>query len=68
MIVGMTKAQFKERWDSDDNGEGITFGDIAECAVEWGLYRRPKICPMQEVTDCVLKEAGVALIERDGGQ
>lgn len=35
----MTKAQFKKRWDSNEDGGGITFDDIARCAVEWGLVQ-----------------------------
>ena len=37
----MTKEEFKKRWESNDNGGGITFDDIANCAVAWGLYRTP---------------------------
>lgn len=55
----MTKKQFKKRWDSDGNGGGITFDDVAECAVAWGLFSRPKIHSMQVVLDAVLKAAKV---------
>lgn len=30
----MTKAQFKKRWDSNEDGGGITFDDIAQCAID----------------------------------
>lgn len=55
----MTKDEFKRRWESGDDGGGITFDDIADCAVEWGLFRHPKCCDINEVADAVLKAAGV---------
>lgn len=54
----MTKEEFKKRWESDDDGGGITFDDIADCAKEWKLYLRPKIHNMSIVADTVLKAAG----------
>ena len=38
----MTREEFKRRWESDDSGDGITFDDIAECAIAWGLFRTPR--------------------------
>lgn len=35
----MTKAQFKKYWDSNEDGGGITFDDIAQCAADWGWCR-----------------------------
>lgn len=35
----MTKAEFKRRWESDPDGGGITFDDIADCAVARGGSR-----------------------------
>ena len=37
----MTKATFKKKWDKEDSD--ITFDDIAQCAIEWELYKSPKI-------------------------
>lgn len=54
----MTKAEFKIRWESNDDGGGITFDDIAKCAVEWGINSRPKISPISKVVYAVLKAAG----------
>lgn len=54
----MTREEFRERWDGDANGGGITNNDVADCAVAWGLYTTPRICPMDEVKAAVLKEAG----------
>ena len=54
----MTKDEFKKRWESNDNGGGITFNDIAECAVAWGVCSKPKVRPMDEVRYLVLKAAG----------
>jgi hypothetical protein len=55
----MTRAEFKARWESDDDGGGITFDDIATCAVSWGLYARPKVQPIETVMRAVLNAAGV---------
>ncbi len=53
----MTKKEFKTRWESNDEGGGITYDDIAECAVKWGIYSRPRICDINEVQYAVLKAA-----------
>ena len=53
----MTKEEFKKRWESDENGGGITFGDIANCAIEWGISRRPKTRPIDKIRYLVLKAA-----------
>ena len=53
----MTKEEFKKRWDSDDNGGGITFNDIADCAQAWGLFEVPRIHDINKVTNAVIKEA-----------
>jgi hypothetical protein len=55
----MKKEEFKQLWESDSNGGGITFDDIAKCAKDWGLYQKPKICPISEVLYAVLKESNV---------
>lgn len=55
----MTKKQFKERWESDEDGGGITFDDIADCAKSWGICAKPRINPIEKVTDEVLTAAGV---------
>lgn len=57
--MALTKAEFKQRWDSGDDGGGITGDDIAECAVAWGLYSKPRIKPMTEVIARVCAAAGV---------
>jgi hypothetical protein len=54
----MTKEEFKQRWESNDNGGGITFDDIADCAVAWGLYRTPKTSRIDVVRYRVLCAAG----------
>lgn len=53
----MTKEEFKKRWDSNDEGGGITFDDIAECAKEWGIDRTPRIHDINKVTEKVLAAA-----------
>lgn len=42
----MTKEKFKKRWESNDNGGGITYEDIAKCAIKWGISinQKPMIC------------------------
>ena len=53
----MTKEEFKIRWESSDDGGGITFDDIANCAIKWGINSRPKISPIDKVFYAVLKAA-----------
>jgi hypothetical protein len=55
----MDKQEFKARWESNENGGGITFGDIAECAIEWGISSRPRTMQMDKVQYKVLKSADV---------
>jgi len=54
----MEKNEFKTRWESDEHGDGITFDDIAECAVKWGIARTPRIMQICHVRYLVLKAAG----------
>ena len=51
-----TKEKFKKTWEDDMTP--ITYDDIADCAKAWGLYDKPKICPINEVADAVVKTAG----------
>lgn len=53
----MTKEEFKIRWESSEDGGGITFNDIAQCAVKWGINSRPKTSDMNKVFYAVLKAA-----------
>ena len=55
----MTKQEFKRRWELDETGDGITYDDIADCAVAWGLYGKPKVHPIDVVKHAVLIAAGV---------
>ena len=54
----MTKAEFAERWDKDDEGDGITGDEICDCAEAWGLFATPRIHPMNEVMAAVVKASG----------
>jgi hypothetical protein len=56
----MNKQEFKQRWESNEEGGGITYDDIAECAKAWGLVSNPRACSMDTVTKLVLKAAEVA--------
>lgn len=58
-MPNMTKEEFKTRWESNDNGGGICYGDIADCAVAWGISRTPKTRRMDVIRYQVLKSAGV---------
>jgi len=55
----MTKEEFKRRWELDDRGDGITYEDIANCAIEWGLCAVPRIRPLDSIRKMVLEAAGV---------
>lgn len=55
----MTKEEFRRRWNKDDNGDGITNDDCADCYVCWGLGAHPRTRPIAEVVDAVCKAAGV---------
>lgn len=54
----MTKEEFRRRWDGSPDGGGITFDDIAECAIEWGLFSRPRVYRMEVVANAVTLAAG----------
>ena len=53
----MTKEEFKQRWESSSRGGGITFNDIANCAVSWGLFKFPRTSQIDLVRYKVLKAA-----------
>lgn len=59
----MTKELFKKRWDSNGNGGGITFDDIADCAISWGITSSPRTCKMDQIVYKVLKAADVSDVE-----
>ncbi len=54
-----TKEDFKRLWEANEHGSGITFDDIAECAVAWGISSHPRTRPIDEITYKVLKAAQV---------
>lgn len=54
----MTKQEFKQRWESDDGGGGITYDDIADCAKNWGIASAPRTMNIYKVCYMVLKSAG----------
>ena len=53
----MTKEEFKKLWEANNEGSGITFEDIANAAVRWGVCRTPRIRPMEQIRYLVLKSA-----------
>lgn len=53
----MTRDEFKTRWESNDNGGGITFNDIANAAIAWGIASKPRIMPVNLIRYLVLKAA-----------
>lgn len=52
-----TREKFKELWEANSAGSGITFDDIAECAIAWGISSHPRTRPIDEITYKVLKAA-----------
>jgi len=54
-----TKEKFKELWEANSCGSGITSDDIADCAVAWGISYNPRLGPIKEITYKVLKAAQV---------
>jgi hypothetical protein len=55
----MTKAEFRQRWESGPDGGGITNDDCADCAKAWGLFDTPRIHELSKVVDAVVKAACV---------
>lgn len=49
-----TKEEFKKLWEANEEGSGITFEDIADCAKNWGLFSMPKCCHIHLVRYKVL--------------
>ena len=64
----MNKKEFKALWESDDEGGGITFDDIADCAKAWGLAATPRTCPIEHIRYKVLKAAGTVDAEAFKGE
>ena len=56
--MALTKEQFKELWESNDEGGGITFKDITDCAKAWGISDRPTIKSIDSILNQVLLVAG----------
>ena len=56
----MTKEEFARRWDSDEDGGGITYDDIADCAVAWGITSSPRTQPVDDIARKVVKASGAA--------
>lgn len=54
----MTRAEFARRWDSGDDGGGITGDDVAECAKAWGLCAYPRTTPFDRVLRMVVLASG----------
>lgn len=59
----MSKEEFKRRWELNDEGDGITLDEVADCAVKWNLYSTPKTKPVNEVIAAVLSAAGVTQLD-----
>lgn len=52
-----TKEDFKRLWEANSAGSGITYDDIADCAVAWGISYNPRLGPINEIKYRVLKAA-----------
>lgn len=57
MSRNLTKQEFKDNWNSDKCD--ITFEDIADCAIDWGITKHPKTMPIFKVGNMVLAAAGL---------
>lgn len=55
--MALSKEEFKKKWETE-NGGGITFDDIANCAIAWDITRSPYTYPMFELSNRVLISAG----------
>lgn len=64
-MTAMTRRQFKTRWESGEDGGGITYDDIAECAIAWGLTGTPRAQSLNRVRDMVLEAAGIQEVENE---
>ena len=53
----MTKEEFKKKWDSNENGGGITNNDVAQCCIDWGLCSSPYTYPINEIIRLVTSYA-----------
>ena len=56
--TAITKEQFKTRWESDVSGGGISFDDVARCAIAWGVTSQPYTQEIFKVRYQVLLAAG----------
>ena len=54
----MTREEFKARWDSNTQRGGITYNDIAECAIAWGINSYPRTAPIDLIKKLVVKASG----------
>lgn len=54
-----TKEKFKELWEANSTKSGITYDDIADCAVAWGILEYSRTRPIDYIKYRVLKAAGV---------
>lgn len=59
----MTKREFKERWESDDIDDGITFEEVANCSRDWGIISHPETVKRDVVLYLVLREAEIPDLE-----
>jgi len=56
----MTQKEFKERWESGDDGGGINNQEVAQCAIDWGVSSRPYTRSIDSILYQVLKAAEVS--------
>ena len=57
--MAYTKEEFKKLWESDEDGGGITYDDIVDCAKEWGVSQTPRTQQLQRIVYQVCLAAGV---------
>jgi hypothetical protein len=55
----VSKEEFKARWESGEDGGGITYDDLADCYARWGLGENPRTKSLSAIRRAVLKAAEV---------
>ena len=54
--MAMTKEEFKKKWESSE-GEAISFQELTECAVSWGIVNKNNMPPIWDYQYKVLEAA-----------
>ena len=58
-----TKEEFKSLWELNEDGGGITWDDIADCSVAWGITKMPRCISPFRLLKLVCTACGVKMEE-----